>query len=127
VTLEYPLAHTHLEHAVCRVATLPAAGPVNGLVRDAIPGDETAFTNALAGVNTGDIVEIDDAAGPPEYHEASVYRATSDVDGYFRLPPIARVAMVLLHAERLGLTPPDDAMVSPEYRVAENRITVMFP
>jgi hypothetical protein len=127
VTLEYPLAHTHLERAVCRVATLPLAGALNALVRNAIPGDEAAFTSALAGVGTGDIVEIDDAAGPPEYHEASLYRATSDVDGYFRLPPIARVAMVLLHAERLGLTPPDDAMVSPEYRVAENRITVMFP
>jgi hypothetical protein len=102
VTLEYPLAHTHLEHAVCRVATLPAAGPVNGLVRDAIPGDETAFTNALAGVNTGDIVEIDDAAGPPSItrRPCIARRAMSTATSACRR--FARVAMVLLHAERLG-------------------------
>lgn len=127
VTLEYPLARTHLDGAVCRVVALGVAGPFNPLTRAAIPGDETAFTTALAGVATGDIVEIDDAGGAPEYHAAQLYSTTSDVDGYFRLPPITRVAMVLLHAERLGLTPPDDAMVTPDYRVAENRLTVMFP
>lgn len=127
VTLEYPIAYTHLAHDVCRVGAIGAAGPLNLLNRAALPGDETAFTAALAGVATGDIVEIDDAGGPPEYHQASLYRTTSDPDGYFRLPPVTRVAMVLLHAERLGLIPPDDAMVTPDYRIAENRLTVMFP
>jgi hypothetical protein len=127
VTLAYPIAYTHLAHAVCRVAAVGAAGPVNLLSRPAIPGDETAFASAFAGVATGDVVEIDDAGGAPEYHEAALYRTNSDADGYFRLPPIARVAMVFLHAERLGLVSPDDAMVTPDYRVAENRLTVMFP
>lgn len=127
VTLAFPVAHTHLEGARCRVATAAGSGAIHNLVRAAIPGDETAFTSGLGGIATGDVVEIDDAAGPREYHGTALYRGTSDADGYFRLPPIARVAMVLLHAQRALLTSPDDAIVTPDYRVAENRLTVMFP
>jgi hypothetical protein len=127
ITLAHPLARTHLEGALVRVANLLPAGAVNSLVRAAIPGDETAFTDGLAGIAAGTIVEVEDAAGVPEYHEAALYESTSDADGYFRFPSLARAAMVLLHAERLGLISPDDARLSPDYRVAENRITVMFP
>ena len=62
--------------------------------------------------------------GAPEYHQAELYSDVSDADGYFRLPPIARVA---LHAQRLGLTSPPDERFTPDYRLAENRLTVMFP
>lgn len=127
VTLVHPLAHTHLDGALCRVANLQPPGAANTLTRPAIPGDETAFTSGLAGLMSGIVVEVDDGVSPPEYHEIQLYQTVSDADGYFRLPPIARVAMVLLHAERLGLVSPGDARVAPDYRVAENRITVMFP
>jgi hypothetical protein len=127
ITLAHPLAHTHLEGALCRTANLAIAGAPNGLTREAVPGDATAFSNGLVGIASGMTVEVADAHSAPEYHQATLYEAVSDTDGYFRLPSIARVAMVLLNAQRLGLVSPDDARVTPDYRVAENRITVMFP
>lgn len=127
VDLDHALAHTHLDGALCRVAAAQPPGPANPLDRDAIPADETAFLASMNGLPSGVVVELDDGAAPPEYHEMELYQTTSDADGHFRLPPIARVAMVLLHAERLGLAPPDDARLTPDYRLADNRITVTFP
>lgn len=127
ITLAHPLAHTHLEGVLCQVGNPQMVLAAHALTRAAIPGDETVFLNGLAGLGNGVVVQIDDGVTPPEYHEAWLYQTVSDADGYFRLPPIARVAMVLLHAQRFGLAPPDDARLAPDYRVAENRITVMFP
>jgi hypothetical protein len=127
ITLTHPFAHTHLDGALCQPANLLRAGVPNNLTRAAIPGDETVFLNALAGLASGDTVEVDDSGGKPEYHEVESYRAVSDGDGYFRLPPIARVAMVTLHSERVGLVSPQDERFTPDYRLAENRLTVVFP
>lgn len=127
VRLTHPLAHTHLDEAFCQPANLLPAGVPNSLIRAAIPGDETVFLNALAGLVSGDTVEVDDSGGKPEYHEVEHYREVSDGNGYFHLPPIARVAMVTLHAERVGLVSPQDERFTPDYRLAENRLTVVFP
>ena len=127
LTLAYPLAHTHIDGALCMATTPQPAGAVNGLIRDAISGDECAFLDGLLGIASGATVEVSDGVTPPEYHQAQRYETLSDADGYFRLPPVARVAMVLLHAERLGLTAPDDSSFAPDYRLADNRITVTFP
>lgn len=132
ITLTHPLAYTHLDGVPCQLANLLPAGPANSVTRAAIPGDETVFLNAFAGLVSGGTVEVDDSGGKPEYHEVEHYRAVSDGDGYFRLPPIARVAMVTLHAERVGLVSPQDERFTPDYRLAENRLaenrlTVVFP
>lgn len=127
ITLDHALARTHHDGVTCQVGTLQPPAAANLLTRAAIPGDETVCLDGLAGLSSGAVVEIDDGAAPPEYHEAHPYQATSDADGFFRLPPIARVAMILLHAQRAGLVSPDDLRLAPDYRVAENRITVMFP
>jgi len=127
VTLVHPLASTHLDGVTCQPANLLPPGTSNSLSRAAIPGDETVFLNGMAGLSSGIAVELDDGGGAPEYHQAELYRAVSDADGYFRLPPIARAAMVALHAQRLGLTSPPDERLTPDYRLAENRLTVMFP
>lgn len=127
VTLIHPLAYTHFEGVACQPANLLPPGTSNGLIRAAIPGDETVFLNGMAGLTPGIAVELDDGGGTPEYHRAEFYRAVSDAAGYFHLPPLARVAMVTLHAQRLGLTSPPDDRFTPDYRLAENRLTVMFP
>jgi hypothetical protein len=126
VMLTHPLAYTHLDGAVCQPANLLPPGASNSLPRPAIPGDDTVFLNGMAGLSSDITVELDDGGGKPEYHQAELYSAVSDADGYFRLPPIARVAMVALHAERTGLVTPPDQGFAPDYRLAENRLTVMF-
>lgn len=127
ITLAHSIAHTHLDGAFVRVGNPQVPGIANAITRPAIPGDATVFLGGLAGLVAGGIVELSDAFSAPEYHQLSLYETVSDADGYFRLPPIARVAMILLHSQRLPLAPPADARITPDYRVAENRITVMFP
>lgn len=126
ITLVHPLAHTHLRDTLCSVADPQVAAPPAPLDRPAIAGDETVFLDNLAGLGEGDVVEIAGGVGA-EYHEISLYRTTSDGSGYFQLPPLSRAAMVLLHAQRAGLVSPDDAQVAPDYRIAGNRLTVLFP
>jgi hypothetical protein len=127
VTLSHPLAYTHLEGITCQPANLLLPAASNSLIRAAIPGDETVFLNGMAGLISGATVELDDGGGAPEYHEAGFYQDVSDADGYFRLPPIARVAMIALHAEKLSLTSSSDERFTPDYRLAEEHLTVMFP
>lgn len=127
VTLIHRLAYSHLDGVTCQPANLLPAVASKSLTRAAIPGDETVFLNGMAGLSPGIAVELDDGAGAPEYHRAELYSTVSNADGYFRLPPIARVAMVKLHGQRLGLTSPPDERFTPDYRLAENRLTVMFP
>lgn len=127
VSLSLPLAYTHLDGTLCQPANLLAGSAPNLLTRVAIPGDATLYLDGLTALAAGVTVEVDDGGGTPEYHEADLYRTVSDAEGYFRLPPLARAAMVALHAQRLGLvSPPDDAR-TPDYRLAENALTVMFP
>ena len=44
----------------------------------------------------GDGVEIDDGVAPREYPAIGRFATTSDTNGYFRLPPISRVALARL-------------------------------
>jgi hypothetical protein len=127
VELSHPLAFTHLGGVMCQVAGVVPPGPPNVLNRDTIPGDGTLFLNALAGLSSGIVVEVDDGVLPPEYHEVQLYETLSDADGFFLFPPVSRVAMVSLHAQKLPLVSPDDETVTPDYRQAENRLTVVFP
>ena len=127
VTLIHPLAYTHRDGVIAQPANLMPPGAANSLTRATIPGDETVFLNGVAGLASGITVELDDGGGMPEYHQAELYNDVSNADGYFRLPPIARVAMVALHAQRLGLISPSDERFTPDYRLAENHFTVMFP
>ncbi|MBS0168396.1 MAG: hypothetical protein JSR29_20110 [Nitrospira sp.] len=127
VTLIHPLLYTHRDGVIAQPANLTPPGAANSLTRAAIPGDETVFLNGMVGLTSGITVELDDGGGRPEYHQAELYSDVSDADGYFQLPPIARVAMVALHARRLGLTSPPDERFTPDYRLAESHFTVMFP
>jgi hypothetical protein len=127
VTLSHPLAYTQLDGTLCQPANLLAGAAPNLLTRAAIPGDATLYLDGLTALAAGVTVEMDDGGGTPEYHDADLYRSVSDAAGYFRLPPLARAAMVALHAQRLGLVSPADEARTPDYRLAENALTVMFP
>lgn len=127
ITLAHPLAFTHFPGAVCQPSNLLVGGAANTLTRAGIAGDVTLYLSAMTGLAAGATVEVDDGAGAPEYHDADLYRDVSDADGFFRLPPLSRAAMVALHAQRGGLVSPPDELRAPDYRLAENLITVMFP
>lgn len=127
ITLAHPLAFGHRQGSRCQPATLGLAGPLVHLAQDAIPGDVTIFPASMAGLGDKITVEINSGVGPAEYHKARLYRIDSDAGGFFRMPPLHRVAMILIHAERLGLTSPVDERYSPHNRLADQRLTISFP
>lgn len=124
-TLAFPLALDHAEGTVCVRATPQPPGANNPLIRDGIPGDRVAFAVALGGIADGIVVEISGGAAP-EYQTARRYAAVTGTDGFYRLPPISRVASVKLHAQRAGLTT-QEPVWSPDYRSYENLVDVIFP
>lgn len=96
ITLAHPAAHLHRDGVRCTVAAPQPPGNLAALGREALPGDGTLFLAAAPNLGSGDWIEIDDGVQAPEYQRVERYGAVSDADGYFRLPPIARVAIVRL-------------------------------
>ncbi|TGD76185.1 hypothetical protein E4634_01155 [Mangrovimicrobium sediminis] len=124
ITLAYPLRREHALGGVAVRVVAQAPGASNNLARHGIAGDQTVFLDALAGLADG-TVEIS-GAGSPEYHRASLYQVSADARGFFRLPPVSRVAMLQLRASH-GLAPADvNTVFSPDYELAGNRLDFIF-
>lgn len=125
VTLNFALAHDHAETSRVVRSTPQPAGLANALARDGIAGDGTVFLNALADLPTASIVEISGGADP-EYQHIALYEGLSDAGGYYRLPPVSRVAQLELKAERAGLPKPVKMVVSPNYDRFEDFRDILF-
>jgi hypothetical protein len=69
------------------------------------------------------MVEIAGGAAAREFQRIDRYETTTDAAGFFRLPPIARVALVRLRAQQGGFT---DAtpIVTLDYRSAVQVVTL---
>lgn len=124
VTLEYPLARTHAAGAPAFGVTVGAPSTSRALDVAAIRGDTTLFTTALGAVPPG-TVEVDDGVAPPEYHRLARYETTSDADGQWRLPPLARVAQLTIAATHAVNTTPVRT-VTPEYPRRAQRLDLPF-
>jgi hypothetical protein len=97
MVLDYPLRRDHRQRGTVRRGVPAAAGADNTLARDIAAGDVTLFAQAMAGLDatmTGIVLKTPGLAH--EYHQATLYRAVSDANGYFRLPPIHRAAQIEL-------------------------------
>jgi hypothetical protein len=127
VTLAHPLALEHRALAVCVRATPQPPGAGNPLSYGGTAGDRVTFVASLAGVASGAVVELSGGPAAAEYQAASLYRAVSDPDGYYRLPPISRLASVRIRAERADLPAPRQVVVSLDYGRFENRVDLIFP
>jgi hypothetical protein len=128
VTLAYPLANDHIEGTNAVRAELVDRGPENVLARDASPEDRVAFLNEMAELDSATKVELG-GAGQLEYHSMQRYATKTNEDGYFRLPPISRVAQLRLHAELSNIPAAslDKLVVSLDYRYPENHFDIVFP
>ncbi len=101
LTLALPLCAPHRERASIRRVLPQPPAPAVAFRRDARPGDRTLF---VADVTTlSDDIDVRISGGLPAAERQHVDRieATSDVDGYFALPPVHRVAALQLHATKL--------------------------
>lgn len=95
-------ALSHRRHAVVRkvVPQQATQGPDNPLEADALAGDVCLFLQTMHGLEPAETVELT-GGGPAfaEYHAVSRFVTASDPDGYYRLPPLSRVAQIELQAD----------------------------
>jgi len=126
ITIAFPLRNRHRANArVLRGLTPSPAGPNKTLRRDAAPGDRCMFVVDVAGLSNLDDVQITGGAPADEHQRISLLTAISNADGYFRFPPIQRIAALQLHATAAALTALD-FKVQPDYSQRENWLDVVF-
>jgi hypothetical protein len=125
--LELPLARTHADGA--RVARMnPGALPAPGfmLVADAAAGDRCIFIDAPIGSPPPPTVRLTGGGAVDEFQTCADLAVRSDADGYFRLPPLHRMARIQLTVDDgMGnVLPPFE--IDPEYGAAEQRVDAVF-
>jgi hypothetical protein len=96
--LAHSLRNGHRRAAPVIVVTPQNPGQMKSVTRSSIPGDKVIFVSDLTGWETATAVEIDDGTST-EYHAISHFNATTDQAGFYRLPPIGRIARMELAAQ----------------------------
>lgn len=97
VTLGLPLAFAHLVGAVVSRRNATAAGTARALTRDMIPGGLSLFVSSVAGLTNTGFLRVGTGAAQ-QIRRVRAYRTVSDAEGYFRLPPIHRIARAFIGA-----------------------------
>jgi hypothetical protein len=90
--------------------------------------DSCVFLDAVSGLATGQEVEISGGPAPAEYHSVRNFSVASDADGYYRLPPLSRVAQLVIRAEKTvgAQTFQATRIFRPDYQQRDNRLDFML-
>jgi len=124
--LAFALRNDHRANARVQRALTPfPAGPNKALRRDTAPGDRCVFVADVGGLANGNDIKITGGTPVDEYQRIRLLAARSDADGYFRFPPIQRIAAMQLHATAAALTALDFKL-QPDYSQPENWLDVVF-
>jgi hypothetical protein len=128
VTLDQPLIFSHRRGALVRQVNPQAPGASRNITVDALSGDSCLFLSDLTGLSGAAEVEITGAPGPDEYHKVMQFTVTSDADGYYRFPPLSRVAQLEVHAEKVVGAQTFQATTTfrPDYQQRDNRLDFML-
>ena len=124
ITLDYPLAQSHRRDAVVRRLNPQPSGPPQQVIAAANVGDTCVFLDDLIGLAGANEIQISGPPGPDEYHRVMSFAVVSDANGYFRLPPLSRVAQLEIHAEKtIGVQLfQTNVTFRPDYEQRENRL-----
>lgn len=124
ITLDYAVRHAHRRGAVVQEVVPQPPGAQRQFTVNAIVGDTCVFLDALTGLAAVQEVRITGPPGPDEYHKLRLFSVPSDANGYYRLPPLSRVAQLEIHAEKTvgGQTLKTTTTFRPDYRQRENRL-----
>jgi len=122
ITLAYPTLLAHRRGSIVQpIKNPPPPGaPRQVDVVDAWAGDGCVFLDGPAAAGG---VQISD-----EYHELKTFEATSGPDGFYRLPPLERVAQLKIHAEKVvgAETFKTDVIFRPDYSRCENHLDLVL-
>lgn len=124
VTLQYGVIFPHRRGAIVRQVNPQPPGASQAVAVDAWAGDACVFLDDLGGLSGASEIEITGGPGPDEYHKATTFSVTSDADGFYRLPPLSRVAQLEVHAEKVigAQTFRATSVFRPDYQQRDNRL-----
>lgn len=124
ITMDQPVIYAHRRDAVVKKVNPQPFGAQRQCAVNAIAGDVCVFLDALTGLQAAREVQITGPPGPDEYHKLMRFSVTSGADGYYRLPPLSRVAQLEIHAEKVigAQTLKATVIFRPDYRQRENRL-----
>jgi len=125
VTLTYPLRDEHAPGTDVIRVTPQAAGADIALGVDATEGDTCLLLTAMAAIVPATVVELHGGPSPAEYHAVSRFQTVSDANGFYRLPPISRVAQLEIEVDD-GVHTPLTSIVAPDYALPEQRVDFTF-
>ena len=126
VTLVHPLARSHRPGRLVRRLLGPGAVPSKALNYDVAAGDEAVLFDAATITGTHQVRLA--YPGPPAalqtFHRIDVLAATSDADGFYRLPPITRAGKIEIFVKDGGSAASKAVEFAPDYELSENRVDV---
>ncbi len=125
ITLESPLRAMHRQGATVHKVQFQNVGAITQLTSDAIAGDVCAFVNGVGSLGAAPFLSIQTGGAPVEYHAVSYFNAVSDAQGFFRWPPISRVAQCGIHIHD-GVHTDLDVTYSPDYSQEVSRIDFVY-
>jgi len=125
VTLTYPLREEHAPGTDVIRVTPQAAGADIALGLDATEGDTCLLLTSMAAIVSAAIVELHGGPSAVEYHHVSRFSTVSSAEGFYRLPPISRVAQIEIEVDD-GVHAPLTQVVAPDYALPENRVDFTF-
>jgi hypothetical protein len=123
VDLANPLSRNHRRSAVARRGVPQAPGASTAFTRDAVSGDTCVFLASVAALASGNVVEVNGGAAS-EYHVVSIFGTTTDADGFYRLPPLNRVAQVCVEGSG-GAPTAKTVTFSPTAGLTEDRLDLV--
>jgi len=127
ITLVANLRSNHRQGATVHKVQFQNVGPVIALTQDAILGDVCAFVNGVANLGGAPFVSLQQGVHPVEYHAARYFQAVSDAQGFFRFPPISRVAQCAVHChDGVHPDPNPDPTHRPDYESEVSRIDFVY-
>lgn len=125
VTFAFPLAVAHARGVVVRKATISVTGTTDAIDTNAIAGDATVLLGSATTLSVAGFVSIDGGgATATEYHWLTPYSVSSDSDGYYRMPPLSRVAQLSIEADQAPYTAVPQTL-SPNYAVREQIVDLV--
>lgn len=128
VTLDYPVIFPHRRNANVRPVNPQPAGASQTITVEAWAADACVFVNDSSGLAGAHEIEITGGPGPDEYHRVKTFSVTSDAEGYYRLPPLSRVAQLEIHAEKVvgAQTFHARTLFRPDYQQRDNRLDLIL-
>ena len=128
VTLDYPVIFAHRRNANVRPINPQLAGASQTITVEAWAADACLFVNDSSGLVGAHEIEIIGGPGPDEYHRVKTFSVTSDAEGYYRLPPLSRVAQLEIHAEKMigAQTFHATTVFRPDYQQRDNRLDLIL-